>query len=166
MQPCNRIYYSKIYWRLNMLRAAYRSSSGAPNGICSLWFIYLCGDRPLSRLGGISARPGQWPVTTWIYKPDSITRLYLVGYFYWFINWRFFKKVVFGWVFVKKRKKVTGRWGELHIEKIFYPLQNYHGDKKEREMSWTSSSQVKREQYLQNSSSTPETEVVTLKAYV
>jgi len=48
MQPCNRIYYSKIYWRLNMFRAAYRSSSGAPNCICSLWFIYPCGDRPLS----------------------------------------------------------------------------------------------------------------------
>jgi len=25
MQPCNRIYYSKIYWRLNMFRAAYHS---------------------------------------------------------------------------------------------------------------------------------------------
>jgi len=43
MQPCNRIYYSKIYWRLNMLRAAYRSSSGAPNCIFNLWFIYPCG---------------------------------------------------------------------------------------------------------------------------
>jgi hypothetical protein len=36
MPPCNRIYYSKIYWRLNMFRAAHRSSSGAPNCICSL----------------------------------------------------------------------------------------------------------------------------------
>ena len=52
MQPYNRIYYSKVYWRLNMFRAAYRSSSGAPNSICSLWFIYTCGDRPLSRLCG------------------------------------------------------------------------------------------------------------------
>jgi hypothetical protein len=40
MQPCNRIYYSKIYWRLNMFRAAHRLSSGTPNCICSLWFIY------------------------------------------------------------------------------------------------------------------------------
>jgi len=40
MQPCNRIYYSKIYWSLNMFRAAYRSTSGAPNCICSLWFVY------------------------------------------------------------------------------------------------------------------------------
>ena len=40
MQPCNRMYYSKIYWRLNMFRASCHSSSGAPNCICSLWFIY------------------------------------------------------------------------------------------------------------------------------
>ena len=50
MQPCNRIYYSKIYWRLNMFRAAHRSSSEAPKCICSLWFIYPCGDRSLPRL--------------------------------------------------------------------------------------------------------------------
>ena len=29
MQPCNRMYYSTVHWRLNMFRAAYRSSSGA-----------------------------------------------------------------------------------------------------------------------------------------
>jgi hypothetical protein len=52
MQLCNGIYFSKIYWRLNMFRATYRSSSGALNCICSLWFIYPCGDRLLSRLGG------------------------------------------------------------------------------------------------------------------
>jgi len=50
MQSCNRIYYSKVYWRLNMFRAAHRSSSGAENCICSLWFTYTCGDRPLPRL--------------------------------------------------------------------------------------------------------------------
>jgi hypothetical protein len=52
MQLCNRIYYSKVYWRLNMFRAANHSSSGALNCICSLWFIYLFGYRPLSRLSG------------------------------------------------------------------------------------------------------------------
>jgi hypothetical protein len=51
MQLCNRI-YSKFYWRLNIFRAAHRSSSGALNCICSLWFIYPCGDRPLPRLSG------------------------------------------------------------------------------------------------------------------
>jgi hypothetical protein len=29
MQPCNRIYYSTVHWRLNVFRAAYRSSSEA-----------------------------------------------------------------------------------------------------------------------------------------
>jgi hypothetical protein len=29
MQPCNRIYYSTVYLRLNTFRAAHRSSSGA-----------------------------------------------------------------------------------------------------------------------------------------
>jgi hypothetical protein len=29
MQPCNRIYYSTVQWRLNMFRVAHRSSSGA-----------------------------------------------------------------------------------------------------------------------------------------
>jgi hypothetical protein len=48
LQPCNKIYYSDVYWRLNMFRAAHRSSSGALNCICSLWFTYTCGDRPLS----------------------------------------------------------------------------------------------------------------------
>jgi len=62
MQPCNRIYYSKIYWRLNMFGASHRSSSGAPT-----WFIYPCSDRPLSGLGGNSQRP----VTTWLYKPEA-----------------------------------------------------------------------------------------------
>jgi len=57
---CNRIYYSKVYWKLNMFRAAHRSSTTALNCTCSLWFIYACGDWPLSR-------PWQWPVTTWAY---------------------------------------------------------------------------------------------------
>jgi hypothetical protein len=35
-----------------MFRAAHRSSSGALNCICSLWFIYPCSDRPLPRLSG------------------------------------------------------------------------------------------------------------------
>jgi len=35
-----------------MFQAADRSSSGALNCICILWFIYPCGDRPLWRLSG------------------------------------------------------------------------------------------------------------------
>jgi hypothetical protein len=111
MQPCNRIYYSKIYWSLSMFRAAYRSSLGATNCICNLWFIYTCGDRSLWSLSGI--QNWQRLVTTRVRKPEaaitvwstwwwevcrskhvellvnfaiinSITRLHLIGYFYWF----------------------------------------------------------------------------------
>ena len=74
MQLCNRIYYSKVYWRLNMFRAAHRSSSGTLNCICSLWFICPCGDRPLSRLSGsdpFPTHPWQRPVTTWVCKPEA-----------------------------------------------------------------------------------------------
>jgi hypothetical protein len=62
---CNRIYYSKVYWRLNIFRAPHRSSSGALNCICSLWFIYTYGDRPFT------SQPWQQPVTTWVYKPEA-----------------------------------------------------------------------------------------------
>jgi len=74
MQPYNRIYYSNVYWRLNMFRAVYPSSSGAVNCICSLWFTYTYGDRPLSSLSSIN-----------VGIINSVTRLHLVGYFYWFI---------------------------------------------------------------------------------
>jgi len=53
MKPCNKIYYSTVYWRLNMFRAVYRSIHVGPS---------------------ISVR-----------IINSITRLHLVGYFYWFI---------------------------------------------------------------------------------
>ena len=78
MQLCNRIYYSKVYWRFNMFRAAHRSSSGALNFVCSLWFIYPCGDRPLPRLSGkwitmdpFPTQPWQRLVTTWVHKPEA-----------------------------------------------------------------------------------------------
>jgi hypothetical protein len=48
---CNRTYYSNVYWRLNMFRAAHCSSPGALNCICSLWFTYTCGDWPLLSSG-------------------------------------------------------------------------------------------------------------------
>ena len=67
IQLCNRIYYSKVYWRLNIFRAAHRSSSGALNCICSLWFICPCGDWPL---------PWQRPVITWAYKPEAANTVY------------------------------------------------------------------------------------------
>jgi len=53
-----------------MFRAAHRSSSGALNCICSLWFIYPCSNRSLPR---VPTQPWQWPVTTCIhvYKPEA-----------------------------------------------------------------------------------------------
>ena len=71
MQPCNRIYYSNVYWILNMFRAAHRSSSGAPNWICSLWFIYTCGDQPLSKLSGkwIFFHSAYWVKNAWYTSP-------------------------------------------------------------------------------------------------
>jgi len=82
-----------------MFRAAYPSSSGAPNCICSLWFIYPCSDRPYSRL---SLDNGRSPhvytnqrLQIQFRAPDDeqyapsinfgiinfITRLHLFGYF-------------------------------------------------------------------------------------
>jgi len=61
MQLCNRIYYSEAFWRLNMFRAAHRSSSGALNCICSHWFICPYDDWPLPRLSG-----------KWIHFPLSL----------------------------------------------------------------------------------------------
>jgi hypothetical protein len=64
MQPCNRIYYSTFHWRLNMFRTAYRSSSGA------LIVFAASGSKHVepSMNGAII---------------NSITRLHLVGSFYW-----------------------------------------------------------------------------------
>jgi len=138
MQTCNRIYYSKIYWRLNMFRAAHRSSSGAPNCICSFWFIYCNKIKDfvyiirstyynINIIFYIHSPYYNINIIIWtvyniyeifyliaVYKPEaantvwtswwwavcrsehvepsinfgiinSITRLHLVGYFYWFI---------------------------------------------------------------------------------
>jgi hypothetical protein len=71
MQLCNKIYYFEVYWRLNIFRAAHRSSSGALNSICSVWFIYPCGDRSLPWLNGkFPTQPWQRTITTWVYKAE------------------------------------------------------------------------------------------------
>jgi hypothetical protein len=71
MQPCNRIYYSKIYWRLNMFQAAYNSSSGAPKLnlqplVCiDMWWPAVV------QAPRVPTQPGQRPVTTCLYKPEA-----------------------------------------------------------------------------------------------
>jgi len=97
MQTCNTIYYSTVHWRLNMFRAAYRSSLGALTVFAALvkseW----------ERLSGNSVPTQTWlrlqiqlellmmsgmPLETcWAFNErwnnKSITRLHLVGCFYW-----------------------------------------------------------------------------------
>ena len=143
MQPCNRIYYSNVYWRLNMFRTAHRSSSGALNCILSLWFTYTCGERPLSSL----TQTWQRPVTTCVCKPEatnavwsswwwavcrskhveplmnagivnSITRLHLVGYFYWFV----IRIVQLDFLTMKKKAAVSFETSNvLRCDTAYYP---------------------------------------------
>jgi len=81
MQPFNRIYYSTVHWRLNIFRALYRSSSGALTVFAAYGLhTHVVTDR-------------RWAVCCSKYvEPsinggiiNSITRLHLFGYFYWFI---------------------------------------------------------------------------------
>ena len=112
MQPCNRICYSTVNWRFNMFRAAYRSSSGALTVfVASGLHTHVVTDR--SQVW-VPTQTWLRPVTTCVCKPEaantvrapdderyaarnmlspsmnggiinSITRLHLVGYFYWVI---------------------------------------------------------------------------------
>jgi len=100
-----------------MFRAAHRSSSGALNCICGLWFIlhmwWPAFVKSEWEMDPFPTQPWQRPVTTCVYNPEaantvysswwwavccskhvepsinfgiinSITRLHLVGYFYWY----------------------------------------------------------------------------------
>ena len=79
MQPCNRIYYSTVYWRLNMFRAAYRSSSGvltvfAASGL----HTHVVTGRSQVWVGTGSPVPVQtWlrPVTPCLCKPEPANRV-------------------------------------------------------------------------------------------
>ena len=61
MQPCVRIYYSTVYWRLNMFRAAYRSSSGALT-IFAAFGLHT---------HVVTGRTWLQPVTTCVCKPEA-----------------------------------------------------------------------------------------------
>jgi hypothetical protein len=99
-----------------MFQAAYLSSSGAPNCIAaSCLYTHVVTSRCPGWVA-VPTQPGQWPVTTWVYKPEaantvwsswwwvlcrskhvepstnfgiinSITRLHLVSCFYWFMKY-------------------------------------------------------------------------------
>ena len=69
IQPCNRIYYSRVYWRLNMFRAAYRSLSGALTvfAVSGLYKHVVTGRCQ----GWVGIQTWQRPVTTCVYTPEA-----------------------------------------------------------------------------------------------
>jgi hypothetical protein len=105
MKPGNRIYYSNVYWRLNMFRAAHRSSSGALNCICSLWFTYTCGDRPLSSLSRKWISSDVPLETCWAFNKR------------W--NNKFYYKVSFCWLFLLIH---TTMHGSMNIKFRDFPI--------------------------------------------
>jgi hypothetical protein len=71
MQPCNRIYYSTVHWRLNMFREAYRSSSGALTifAASSLHKHEVTGRSQV--WVGVPTQNWLRPVTTYVCKPEA-----------------------------------------------------------------------------------------------
>ena len=76
MQPCIRIYYSTVHFRLNMFRAAYRSSSGA----LTVFAASGLHAHVVTGRSQVGVRTGQPSMNGRII--NSNTRLHLVGYFY------------------------------------------------------------------------------------
>jgi hypothetical protein len=79
MQPCNRIYYSTVHWRLNMFQAAYRSSSGAVTVFAAFGLqshVVTGRSQVWVGTGSASSHPAPtqtWlqPVTTCVCKPKA-----------------------------------------------------------------------------------------------
>jgi len=137
-----------------MFRAAHPSSSGALNFICSLWFTYTCGDRPLSysdlttaghhmcmwtrgckyslellMMSGMRSKHVEPSINVGII--NSITRLRLVGYFYWFIlrctNPWILKIFCLYWkvLFVPTAFRSLRLFGRVKIPLQFYGVSSY-----------------------------------------
>jgi hypothetical protein len=72
MQPCFRIYYSTVHWRLNMFRAAYHSSSWALTlfGASGLHTHVVTG-RSQVWVGNVPTQTWLRPVTTCICKLEA-----------------------------------------------------------------------------------------------
>jgi hypothetical protein len=113
MQPCNRIHYSTVHWRLNMFWAAYRSSSGAltvfaPAIVKSEWEMAF----PLRLDYGwckYSQTSWWWAVCRSKHAQPSmnggimncITWLHLLSYFFWVILW-----CTHPWIFKKEKEEI------------------------------------------------------------
>ena len=124
MQLCNRIYYSKVFWTLNMFRAAHRSSSGALNCICSLWFIHTCGDRPLSRLSlGNGRSPHVYINQRLKYSLELLMMSGVPLETHWAFNklWsnKFSYKVASGWLFLLIHTTIHGSMN-IKFKKIWH----------------------------------------------
>jgi hypothetical protein len=73
MQPCNRIYYSLVHWRLNMFRAAHRPSSGALTVfVASGLHTHVVTGRSQVWVGTVSTQTWLRPVTTCVCKPEAV----------------------------------------------------------------------------------------------
>jgi hypothetical protein len=69
MQPCNRIYYSTVHWRLDMFRAAHRSSSRALTVFAASGLhTYVATGRSQVWVG---TQTWLRPVTTCVCKPEA-----------------------------------------------------------------------------------------------
>jgi hypothetical protein len=136
MQPCIRIYYSTVHWRLNMFRAAYRSSSGALTVFAAsgLHMHVVTGHSQV--WVGTSVPTQTWlrPITTCICKPEAAnTELLMMSgvpletcwaFNEWWNN-KFCYKVASCWLFlpniVSKKKKI------LHVT-YFHFLSELQGN--------------------------------------
>ena len=71
MQPCIRIYYSTVHWRLNMFRVAYRSSSGALTVFAASGLHTHVVTGRSQVWVGVPTQTWLRPVTTCVCKPEA-----------------------------------------------------------------------------------------------
>jgi hypothetical protein len=103
---------------INMFRASHRSSSRALNCIFSLWFIYPCGDRPLSRLGsshavwttaghhmGIQIRRCKYSLELLMMSGMPLETCSAFNEFW---NIKFYYKIAFCWLFILSHTTIHG----------------------------------------------------------
>jgi len=112
-----------------MFWAAHRSSSGAPNRICSLWFIYPC---PGWVGTAVPTQSEQRSVTTCVYKPEAANTVW--SSWWWaicrsknvepsinFWNNNFYYKVTSCWLFLLIHITMHA---SMNIK--FRTVRNYH----------------------------------------
>jgi hypothetical protein len=106
MQLCIRIYYFKVYWRLNMFQAAHRSSSGALNCICNL--CNWVGKNFPTQLW-------QQPVTIWVYKLKAANTCWAFNKLW---NNKFYYKAASCWYFYRGQIITIKKYNNMKITYI------------------------------------------------